>query len=42
MLGTGQIARGAIIGQKGGVWATSAGYTVRNRPIHLFRDQPLS
>lgn len=28
MLGSGQIARGAILGQKGGVWATSAGYTV--------------
>ncbi|KAG7571240.1 hypothetical protein FFLO_00752 [Filobasidium floriforme] len=28
MLGSGQIARGAILGQKGGVWATSAGYTL--------------
>ncbi len=29
LIGTGKIARAAIIGVKGGVWATSAGYTVR-------------
>jgi hypothetical protein len=28
MVKTGKIARGAILGVKGGVWATSPGYTV--------------
>lgn len=29
LVGTGKIARAAILGQQGGVWATSAGYEVR-------------
>jgi profilin len=28
LLGTGKVHRAAILGQKGGVWATSAGYTL--------------
>ncbi len=28
LVGSGKIARAAILGQKGGVWATSPGYTV--------------
>jgi len=28
LLGTGKIAKAAILGQAGGVWATSAGYTL--------------
>ncbi|GAA5992122.1 hypothetical protein JCM10908_001777 [Rhodotorula pacifica] len=30
LLGTGKITRAAILGQQGGVWATSAGYTLSN------------
>lgn len=28
LLGTGKIAKAAILGQKGGVWATSSGFTI--------------
>jgi len=28
LLGTGKIARAAILGQKGGIWATSSGFTI--------------
>lgn len=32
-MGTGKIAKAAILGQQGGVWATSAGFNVRLFPL---------
>ena len=37
LVGTGKIAKAAIIGQQGGVWAATAGYTVRTKSCHLAR-----
>lgn len=33
LVGTGKIAKAAILGQQGGVWATSAGFNVRLFPL---------
>ena len=30
LLGSGRVSKAAIIGQQGGIWATSAGFTVSN------------
>jgi hypothetical protein len=32
LVGSGKIAKAAILGLAGGVWASSAGYTVRKHP----------
>jgi hypothetical protein len=34
LLGSGRIAKAAIVGQQGGVWASSAGFTV-SHPLRL-------
>ena len=37
LLGTGKFTKAAIIGQAGGIWATSAGYSVRPLSAFLLR-----
>ncbi|THH26774.1 hypothetical protein EUX98_g7414 [Antrodiella citrinella] len=42
LVGSGKIARAAILGQAGGVWATSAGYNLSDEEqkaiVHAFND----
>jgi hypothetical protein len=42
LLGTGKIAKAAILGAGGGVWAASAGYTVCSASISLEISDRLS
>ncbi|KAG8722057.1 profilin, required for normal timing of actin polymerization in response to thermal stress [Ceratobasidium sp. 394] len=43
LLGTGKVSKAAILGQQGGVWATSSGFTLspeeQQRVMELFADR---
>lgn len=41
LLQTGKVQKAAILGLKGGVWATSAGYTVRTCPCSHISASPI-
>jgi len=44
LVGSGKVTKAAIIGQQGGVWATSPGFTItpqeQTEIIHSFKDIP--
>jgi len=42
LVGTGKVARAAILGLKGGVWAASAGFTVYNSLLDFHRAMLIS
>lgn len=42
LVGTGKVARAAILGQKGGVWAASAGFTVYDSLLDFHRAMLIS